>query len=122
MYSLTLSTVFNGLSFMHSIHYCIINNIIHQCIINNHRETSTNTQYTRIYVETQMGENHGMIFLYVRRNTFIGSTNFPIFQLQLEGGSNPLILRLQPEGSYNSLNSLAPTRRRLQPPDSQAPT
>jgi hypothetical protein len=49
------------------------------------------------------GENHIMIFLYVRRNTFIGSTNFPIFQLQLEGGSNPLILRLQPEGSSNSL-------------------
>jgi hypothetical protein len=29
----------------------------------------------------------------------------------------PPIYRLQPEGSYNSLNSLAPTRRRLQPPE-----
>jgi hypothetical protein len=49
-----------------------------------------------------VGENHIMIFLYVRRNTFIGSTNFLIFQLQLEGGSNPLVFRLQPEGSSNS--------------------
>jgi hypothetical protein len=27
------------------------------------------------------------------------------------------IIMLQPEGSYNSLNSLAPTRRKLQPPE-----
>jgi hypothetical protein len=68
-----------------------------------------------------MGENH-KILSYISKNTFIGSTNFPILQLQLEGGYDPLFTRLQPEGSYNSLNSLAPTRRRLQPPDSQAPT
>jgi hypothetical protein len=39
-----------------------------------------------------MGENHIMIFLYIVKNTFIGSTNFPILQLQLEGGSNPLFI------------------------------
>jgi hypothetical protein len=37
-----------------------------------------------------MGENHIMIFLIYQKNTFIGSTNFPILQLQLEGGYDPL--------------------------------
>jgi hypothetical protein len=36
-----------------------------------------------------MGENHIMLS-YISKNTFIGSTNFPILQLQLEGGYNPL--------------------------------
>jgi hypothetical protein len=36
-----------------------------------------------------MGENHRMLS-YISKNTFIGSTNFPILQLQLEGGYNPL--------------------------------
>jgi hypothetical protein len=40
----------------------------------------------------------------------------------IERRIQPPIYRLQPKGSYNSLNYLAPTRRRLQPPDSQAPT
>jgi hypothetical protein len=48
----------------------------------------------------------------------------PIYRLQLEGSYNslnslaptPLILRLQPEGSSNSLCSPTPTRRRLRPP------
>jgi hypothetical protein len=39
-----------------------------------------------------------------------------VLQLQLEGGYDPLIYRIQPEGNSNSLISLAPTRRRLQPP------
>jgi hypothetical protein len=49
-----------------------------------------------------VGENHGILFLYVRRNAFIGSTNFPILQLQLEGGYDPLNFRLQPKGISNS--------------------
>jgi hypothetical protein len=36
-----------------------------------------------------MGENHRMLS-YISKNTFIGSTNFPILQHQLEGGYNPL--------------------------------
>jgi hypothetical protein len=40
----------------------------------------------------------------------------------LEGGSNPLVYRLQPKGSYNSMNSPTPTGRRLQLPDLHAPT
>jgi len=45
------------------------------------------------------------------------ATTSKIFQLQLEGGTNPLVYKLQPEGSYKSLISLAPTKRRLQPPE-----
>jgi hypothetical protein len=49
-----------------------------------------------------MGENHIMIFLYVKI-TFIGSTNFQILQLQLEGGSNPLFTGSNLKEVYNSL-------------------
>jgi hypothetical protein len=31
------------------------------------KNITSNAQYTRIYVETQMGENHIMFFLYVKR-------------------------------------------------------
>jgi hypothetical protein len=78
-------------------------------------------------------------FLIYQNNTFIGSTNFQILQLQLEGGygplftgSNlkeartPLIIWIQPEGGYNPMIlilqlegisnspfSLVPTGRRI---------
>jgi hypothetical protein len=81
-------------------------------------------------------------FLIYIKNSFIGSTNFPILQLQLEGGYkplfigsnlkestsprilwlqlegcyNPMILKFQPEGSSNSLSYPASTKRRLKPP------
>jgi hypothetical protein len=38
-----------------------------------------------------------------------------ILQLQVEGGSNPLICRLEDEGIYDSLYSPTPIERRLQP-------
>jgi hypothetical protein len=50
---------------------------------------------------------------YISSNTFIGSTNFPILQNQLEGGTKPMIYKHQPKGSYNSLYSLSPTKMRL---------
>jgi len=53
--------------------------------------------------KTNARGNHRIIIVYVKINTFIGITNFPIFQLKLEGGPNPLILKIQLEGSYNSL-------------------
>jgi hypothetical protein len=40
-------------------------------------------------METQMGENH-IILSYFSKITFIGSTNFLILQLQMEGAHNPL--------------------------------
>jgi hypothetical protein len=63
-----------------------------------------------------MGENHIMLFLYIKR---IHSLEAPTSDSPATTGRRlqPPILRLQPEGSYNSLNSLAPTRRRLQPPE-----
>jgi hypothetical protein len=66
-------------------------------------------QYTRIYMETQIGENHIMIsYIY---QEYIHRKH------QLEGGTNPLIYRHQPEGNTNSLSSLAPTGRRLRAPN-----
>jgi hypothetical protein len=56
----------------------------------------TYTEHNDFYVETQMGENHIMLFLYHVKITFIGSTNFQY--------------------------SPTPTGRRHQPPDLQAPT
>jgi len=93
MYSLNLSAVFNGLSFMHSIHYCIINNIIHQCIINSHRENIHKyTVHQYLHGNPMWGETMECFFLYVLRSTFIGNTNFLIFQLQLEGGYEHLFI------------------------------
>jgi hypothetical protein len=50
---------------------------------------TSSTEYTRIYVEIQTRENHEIIS-YISKNAFIGSTKFPILQLQLEGGYDPL--------------------------------
>jgi hypothetical protein len=38
-----------------------------------------------------------------------------VFQLQLEGGSNPLVSQATTRGKLQLPNSLATTRRRLQP-------
>jgi hypothetical protein len=56
--------------------------------MNNH----THTQYTIFYMETQSGENHRMIFLICLEelHSLEAPTSF-VFQLQLEGGSNPLV-------------------------------
>jgi hypothetical protein len=71
-------------------------------------------------METQMGENH-IILSHISKITFIGSTNFLILQLQLEGGSNTLFTA--PTWRKLQLHDLlATTGRRLQPPSLQAPT
>jgi hypothetical protein len=59
-----------------------------------------------------MGENHKM-FSYISKITFIGNTNFQNYLAPTGRRLQPPIYRLQPEGSYNSLNSTAPTGRRL---------
>jgi hypothetical protein len=109
--------MFNSLSSMY--HLCL-HSIYHEHIIIRNNITS-NTQYTNIYVETQMGENH-IILSYIYQEFIHRKHQLPNSPAATGRRLQPPILRLQPEGSYNSLNSLAPTRRRLQPPDSQAPT
>jgi len=49
------------------------------------------------------GENHRIIFLYAKRNTFIGNTNFQFSSYNWKEATTPWFLRLQPEGIYNSL-------------------
>lgn len=44
--------------------------------------------------------------------TYLNSFN--VYNLQLEGGKNPMIHKIQHEGSFNSLDSLTATGRRLQ--------
>ena len=56
-----------------------------------------------------MGENHWIFFLYYTKITFI-------FHHQVDGRTNPLVYKNQPEGSSNSLNFQAPTWRKLQLP------
>jgi hypothetical protein len=80
----------------------------------NIRNITSSTQYTKIYVETKMGENHGM-FSYIYQEYIHRKQQIP-------NSIAPTGRRHQPKGSYNSLNFLAPTRRRLQPPDFQDPT
>jgi len=65
-------------------------------------------------MENQMGENHRM-FSYISKYYFHKKHQLPNYLA-------PTGRRIQPEGSYNSLDSPTPTRRRLQPPDLQAPT
>jgi hypothetical protein len=80
------------------------------------------------------GENYRMLFLYVK-NYIQGSTNFQFSSSNQKEAPTSYALHLQPEGGYNqpilfvsnrkvatTPNSLAPTRRRLQPPNSQATT
>ena len=69
------------------------------------------------YVETQIEIKPWNVFSYMSwRITFIGSTNFLCFQLQLEGGSNLLVSQATTWGKLQLPNSLTTTRRRLQPP------
>jgi hypothetical protein len=49
-----------------------------------------------------MEENHEIIFLYVRRNTFIGISNFQIIQNELEGGYDPLFTGSYPKETTTS--------------------
>jgi hypothetical protein len=86
-----------------------------------HHIITTDTQYTIFYVETQMGENHGMLS-YISKYYIHRKHQLPNSPAPTGRRLQPPIYRLQPEGSYNSLNSPAPTGRRLQPPDLQAPT
>jgi hypothetical protein len=113
-----------------------MSSINQQCIKNNHR------YIVHQNLRGNLSGRNPKIISYMSKITFIGRTNFqiiqhqleggsnPLFigsnpkegktpsilQLQLEGGSNPLVYRLQPKGSSNSLSSLAPTGRRIQPP------
>jgi hypothetical protein len=57
--------------------------------MNNH----THTQYTSVFTwKPKEGENHGMFFLICLEelHSLEAPTSF-FFQLQLEGGSNPLV-------------------------------
>jgi hypothetical protein len=104
---------------------------------------SHHTQCTRyFYVETQMEENHEILFnIYIFNITSTGSTNFqdslgpigrrhrrPVYRLQHEGSYNsldslaPTGRSIQTEGSYNYLNSPTTIGRRLQPSSLQAST
>ena len=62
-----------------------------------------------------MGENHIMIS-YIYQEFIHRKHQLPNSLATTRRRLQPPILRLQPEGTYNSLNSLAPTRRKLQPP------
>jgi hypothetical protein len=102
-------------------HQCIIYDCIqyiyhkHVIIKQHHINITSRTQYTSIYVETQMGENHIMLS-YIYQEFIHRKHQLPNSPAATGRRLQPPIYRLQPEGSYNSLNSLAPTRRRLQPP------
>ena len=63
------------------------------------------------------GENHKMFFLICLKelHSLEAPTSF-VFHMQLEGGSNPLFSQDTTWGKLQLPNSLATTRRRLQPP------
>jgi hypothetical protein len=107
IYYSNLSVVFNSLS----LKFNISSNINQQCIINNHID---------IIHHNLCGNPNGR----KPRNGFLIYQRIHSLEAQLPNSPaatgrrlQPPIYRLQPEGSYNSLNFLAPTRRRLQPPD-----
>jgi hypothetical protein len=54
-------------------------------------------------METQMGENHKNILIYISILQPQEAPNSNIYHHQLEGGINPLIYMHQPGGSSNSL-------------------
>ena len=62
-----------------------------------------------------MGENH-KILSYIYQEFIHRKNQLPNYTVATVRRLQPPIYRLQPKGSYKSLNSLAPTRRRLQPP------
>jgi hypothetical protein len=56
--------------------------------MNNH----THTQYTSVLHGNESGENHRMFFLVCLEELHsLEAPNSFVFQLQLEGGSNPLV-------------------------------
>ena len=78
----------------------------------------THTQYTNVFTwKLKVGENHIMVFIICLEelHSLEEPTSF-FFQLQLEGGSNPLVSQVTTQGKLQLPNSLATTRRRLQPP------
>ena len=81
--------------------------------MNNH----THTQYTNVFTwKPKVGENHIILFLICieELHSLEAPTSF-VFQLQLEGGSNPLISQAKTRGKIQLPNSLATTIRRIQP-------
>jgi hypothetical protein len=62
-----------------------------------------------------MGEKH-RILSYIYQEFIDRKNQLPNSPVATGRRIKPPIYRLQPKGKYNSLNSLAPTRRRLQPP------
>jgi hypothetical protein len=63
-----------------------------------------------------MGENHRMLLLYIKRIHSLEAPNSDSLATTRRR-IQPLLLRLQPEGSYKSLNSLDPIRKMLQAPE-----
>ena len=84
--------------------------------MNNH----THTVHQCFTWKPKSGKNHIMSFLICLEelHSLEAPTSF-IFQLQLEGGSNPLVSQATTSTTWGKLqlpNSLATTRRMLQPP------
>ena len=73
---------------------------------------------TRVfYVETQSGTKpHNPFFICLEELHSLEAPTSFVFQLQLEGGSTPLVSRDATWGKIQLPDSLATTRRRLQPP------
>jgi hypothetical protein len=92
---LTYSTMFICSS---SIYYCIININIHQCIITNNKHIHTMHSTPIFTWKPNVGENHGILFLYVFKNYIQGSTNFQFSSSNQKEAPTPYILRLQLEG------------------------
>jgi hypothetical protein len=69
-------------------------------------------------METQLGEKNKMLS-YIYQEFIQRKHQLPNYPAAAGKSVQPRILRLELEGIYNSLNSLDPTRRRIQPPDSQ---
>jgi hypothetical protein len=62
-----------------------------------------------------MGENH-IIISYIYQEFIHRKYQLPNSPVATGRRLQPPIVSLQSEGSYNSLDYLAPTRRRIQPP------
>ena len=78
----------------------------------------THTAYTIFFTwKPKAGENHKIIFpiCLEELHSLEAPTSF-VFQLQLEGGYNPLISQATTWGKLQLPNSLATTRRRIRPP------
>jgi hypothetical protein len=70
-------------------------------------------------METQMREKHGM-FSYIYQKSIQRKHQLPNFAAPTGRRHQPLDIQTQPEGIYNTMNSLAPIRKRLKTHDSQA--